>query len=122
MLPETIRNSIKTSSITCFGESNPVQAKLFILSASELGFTQFPDRGVDTPDEGSAYAYYANGGSKIKNVYGTTSAVNYWTRTPDIYGVDAAAWNVNTDGELGIDNQSIATNSGEVYIAPAFRV
>lgn len=57
--------------------------KLFVLSEIEvLGNRNFSKAG-----EGSRYAYYANGGSKVKKVNGAAS--DWWLRSPQLHSTSA---------------------------------
>lgn len=71
--------------------------KLFLLSASEI------NGGGGGGVEGSRYAYYTNGGSKIKNRNGV--AENWWTKTVTYKSNSVKSTYINTSG-------SKAENSG----------
>lgn len=129
-LPTALQNAIKPTNAKYYDASvtDPTQrvkedlnAKLFILSASELGFTKFPDYDIDVTEEGT-YAYYKAGTDKKKTLLNQTAYVNYWTRSADVSGTTETAWNVNQTGTLGVDNYPIEVGSSGVYIAPVFEI
>ena len=81
-LPSALQNVIKTvNKLTSAGNQsatiNTTSDKLFLLSEVEIfGSTTYSKSG-----EGSQYAYYKAGNSKVKKVNG--SASGWWERSPD---------------------------------------
>ena len=112
--------------------------KLFIPSAGELGFTNYPSQGSPTidPGEGSLFDYYDGthtGASVVKNIQGTTTSCVYWTRSTDITlasSISPCVWPVNSDGNLGFevtgesyrDPAQVTDSTAKYYVAPAFKI
>lgn len=99
-------------------------AKVFLPSASQLGFTQYPDSDP-IHDEGAVFAYYdgKSAEDRVKTIGDTSNNANYWLRSPDITGALETAWTVNDSGNLGDeDGNIIAINSADIYFAPAFAI
>lgn len=60
------------------GEAYTTQDKLFLLSASELGFT-----GENIKDEGAAYQFYENLENRKKTDFPSGDESCYWVRSPN---------------------------------------
>ena len=83
--------------------------KLFLLAAEEV----FGSGANYVPGEGSQYAYYAAGNTKIKTrANGTVNG--WWTRSTSLSGT-AGFWLVNTDGTPAYPGSANANSA-----APAF--
>lgn len=91
-LPQSIQSAIKPVSKTINNES--VSPKLFSLTANEV----FGLNEVAIYAEGTQYAYYAAGNSKIKKVGSTVS--NWQTSSKAKFGGNGAYCVVNTKGNL----------------------
>ena len=81
LMPSEVRNLIKeVVKRTGLGNSsstiNVTNDKLFLLSEPEV----YGSATYSQLDEGTQYAYYVNGGSKIKHVSGTVNS--WWERSP----------------------------------------
>ena len=104
-LPSALQNVIKAvNKLTSAGNQsatiNTTSDKLFLLSEVEIfGSTTYSKSG-----EGSQYAYYKAGNSKVKNVNG--SASYWWERSPD--GSNSTAF-------CGVASNSGADHHGASY-------
>lgn len=111
-LPSALQNVIKavnklTSAGKQSGTINTTSDKLFLLSEVEI----FGSTAHSKSGEGSQYAYYKAGNSKVKKVNG--SASSWWERSP--YGSDIAYFCiVGINGSASYDN---ANNSRGVAFA-----
>lgn len=81
LMPSEVQSGIReVSKTTTVGDSNSqletVSDKLFLLSEMEI----FGVRDYSAKEEGTQYAYYAAGGSKVKKLEGTAN--NWWERSP----------------------------------------
>ena len=86
-----------TSAGSASSTINTTADKLFLLSEIEIfGSTTFSKSG-----EGSQYAYYSAGNSKVKNAFG--SAAFWWTRSP---------LGRSSDGFCSVTSDGNAFNSG----------
>ena len=99
LMPSEVQAGIKeVNKLTSAGSQsstiNTTADKLFLLSEIEIfGSTTYSKSG-----EGSQYAYYSAGNSKVKNLSG--SANSWWERSPD--GSDSAIFcSVNSGGGAG---------------------
>lgn len=97
-LPGSIQSAVKPVSKTINNES--VSPKIFGLTENEVfGVKKYADYS-----EGTQYAYYAAGNSKIKKVNGTS--VNWWLSSiGTIYSIIAHVY-VKLDGSANIDNSA----------------
>jgi len=94
--------------------------KLFVLSASEMGYDAYPDYGIGVISEGEKYAYY-NTASKI-----TKKDKIYWIRSADLL-VDGFVWAIDEEGKLGIENTSTGKHESRAIdaaagVAPCFAI
>ena len=114
-MPTEVQNGIRevnklTSAGNLSDTINTTADKLFLLSEIEIfGRTNYSKSG-----EGSQYAYYSAGNSKVKNFSG--SAGYWWERSPD--GIDSTRFGHVTVG--GIDNINYASNSSGVAFGFCF--
>ena len=95
-LPAALKNVNKLSG-TGGGSTSGTQTthdKLFLLSEVEI----FGTTTYSVPGEGTQYAYYKAGNSKVKKVNG--SADYWWERSPHS-GDTTAFWYVNSSGSAG---------------------
>ena len=106
LMPSEVQAGIKeVNKLTSAGSQsstiNTTADKLFLLSEIEIfGSTTYSKAG-----EGSQYAYYSAGNSKVKNFSG--SANGWWERSP--FGNNSASFcNVDSSGDV---NLNIASNS-----------
>lgn len=112
-LPSALQNVIKAvNKLTSAGNNsatiNTTSDKLFLLSAVEIfGSTA----SWSYPGEGSQYAYYKAGNSKVKKVNG--SADSWWERSPCRGSTDNFCY-VDSNGYDSID---IASSSYGVSFA-----
>ena len=104
LMPSEVQAGIKeVNKLTSAGSQsstiNTTADKLFLLSEIEIfGSTTYSKSG-----EGSQYAYYSAGNSKVKNLSG--SANHWWERSP--YGGDSAGFcRVSSGGNAGSSNAS----------------
>ena len=106
-LPADLQNVIKAvNKLTSAGNQsatiNTTSDKLFLLSEVEIfGSTIYSKSG-----EGSQYAYYKAGNSKVKKVNG--SASNWWERSPR-GDFSSPFCYVNSDGNASYNNASISS-------------
>ena len=115
------REQIKTAKIPYFvgvlnsgsvasGE-NGVSAKVFLLSACEVGRTP-SQAGNGIPADGASVSYFANTATKDEKriaYYDDGLAKIWWLRTPltnSVNGSSVNAWHVNADGGLSTANKS----------------
>ena len=112
-LPESIQNAIKSVSKMINNES--VSAKLFSLTENEVFGTK---KYADYP-EGTQYAYYAAGNSKIKKV--GRNAAEWWLSSLGPVVVNASQYfiYVSETGSLATATPSFP-NSKKAYVAFAF--
>ena len=110
-LPSALQNVIKAvNKLTSAGNQsatiNTTSDKLFLLSEVEIfGSTTYSKSG-----EGSQYAYYKAGNSKVKKVNGSDS--DWWERSP--YGGHSASFcNVNDFGDA--DNYTASKSIGVAF-------
>ena len=98
-LQKVIKAVNKLTSIDRTGNLNTTSDKLFLLSEKEIcGTTAYSKDG-----EGSQYAYYKAGNSRVKKVNG--SASDWWERSPN-WGDSSSFCNIYLTGDLGSDNAS----------------
>lgn len=89
------------------GEAYTTQDRLFLLSASELGFT-----GDNIRDEGAAYPFYENHPENRKKTDSPSGDEScYWMRSPRPWSATNVR-SVNTDGSL--DNYNACIRNGAV--------
>ena len=84
LMPTEVQNGIReVNKLTSAGNQsstiNTTADKLFLLSEIEI----FGSVSYSKSGEGSQYAYYSAGNSKVKNLNG--SANNWWERSPDSF-------------------------------------
>ena len=112
-LPSDLQSVIKTvNNQTSVGNNSStietVSDKLFLLSEVEIfGYTQYSFSG-----EGSQYAYYKAGNSKVKNKSG--SASYWWERSP------AAGYSYMSDFCAVRNNGNPFTNTAQSVLSVAF--
>ena len=108
-LPSALQNVIKAvDKLTSAGSSsatiNTTSDKLFLLSEVEIfGSTPYSESG-----EGSQYAYYKAGNSKVKKVNGSASM--WWERSPSgsdktdfcLVSIDGDTSRYDANGSLGV--------------------
>ena len=87
---------------------NKTDDKLFLLSEIEV----FGSVGTTATGEGTQYAYYKAGNSKVKRVSG--NAVNWWERSPYISNTTQFSC-VSTAGTQGILNASTSAGLAFAY-------
>lgn len=98
--PEADREAmIRVEKTTCRnddegGKAYTTQDKLFLLSASELGFT-----GGDVKNEGAAYPFYENSENRKKTDTPSGDKCCYWLRSPTPWNADSVRI-VASDGAL----------------------
>ena len=96
LMPSEVQNGIKqvNKKATAGGGSKTIETipcKLFLLSEVEI----FGKVTYSAAGEGSQYAYYSSGNSKLKKLNGT--AISWWERSPNVN--DPIAFGcVNTSG------------------------
>ena len=106
LMPTEVQNGIReVNKLTSAGSQsstiNTTADKLFLLSEIEIfGSTTYSKSG-----EGSQYAYYSAGNSKVKNLSG--SARIWWERSPD---------GSNSTNFCRVNNDGIAYNNGASYL------
>nr|DAR10817.1 MAG TPA: hypothetical protein [Caudoviricetes sp.] len=100
-MPTEVQNGIReVNKLTSAGSQsvfiNTTADKLFLLSEIEI----FGSASYSKSGEGTQYAYYKSGGSKVKNYNGRAN--NWWERSPS--GGDSTYFClVNTNGGIGYD-------------------
>ena len=111
LMPSEVQAGIKeVNKLTSAGSQsstiNTTADKLFLLSEIEIfGSTTYSKSG-----EGSQYAYYSAGNSKVKNLSG--SANHWWERSP--YGSNSTSFcRVASTG--GASNYNASTSSGVAF-------
>ncbi len=81
--------------------------KIFPISCVETGASTTGYDGIGE-EYGTAYQYYADGGSLIKTLSGETTATSYWTRNPQwsyfYSSTSRNAYYVTTSGTIGRDS------------------
>lgn len=101
LMPTEVQNGIReVNKLTSAGSKsatiNTTADKLFLLSEIEI----FGSASYSKSGEGTQYAYYKSGGSKVKNYNGRAN--NWWERSPS--GGDSTYFClVNTNGGIGYD-------------------
>lgn len=110
-LPSALQNVIKAvNKLTSAGSQsatiNTTSDKLFLLSEVEI----FGSTTYAKPGEGSQYAYYKAGNSKVKKVNG--SASDWWERSP--YGSSSTGFCLVTRGGTAADYSASAGDSSGV--------
>ena len=115
MMPTEVQNGIReVNKLTSAGkQSSTIKTtadKLFLLSEIEIfGSAKYSKSG-----EGSQYAYYSAGNSKVKNVSG--SAISWWNRSPRSSGSTSFC----VVGSGGIGNYYSASDSRGVAFGFCF--
>lgn len=115
LMPTEVQNGIReVNKLTSVGSKsstiNTTADKLFLLSEIEI----FGSRSYSKAGEGSQYAYYSAGNSKVKNFSGSSN--NWWERSP--VGVSSAYFcRVNSNGTA---DYLYASNSRGVAFAFCF--
>ena len=104
-MPSAVQSAIKEVSKTTGAGNNSTNIvttndKLFLLSQIEI----FGQNWDSASGEGTQYAYYAAGNSKIKRIVNNTTGVNefWWTRSPTI-GYTTSFNRVQKDGNSFFD-------------------
>lgn len=106
----------KTVSKTISKNETITNQKLILPAAMEIK----GKNGLNSTDQaqGTQYAFYSAGNSAVKTKVGTTTKVQYWTRTLEDDGEDFLyCYTISTSGSLG----TVAVNTSK-YIAPIFFV
>jgi hypothetical protein len=83
------------------GKAYTTKDKLFLLSASELGFT-----GGDVKNEGTAYPFYENPKNRKKTDAPSGDESCYWARSPTPWYADRVRV-VTSDGALNSSYASL---------------
>lgn len=92
MLPSSLADSLRTVLVkTSYSESNinTTNDTVIVPSVYELFGTNTTYRSKYADQEGTQYAYYAAGNTKIKKMPSTQAATNYYTRS-DVY--ESGGW------------------------------
>ena len=106
----------KTVSKTISKNETITNQKLILPAAMEIKGKS----GLNSTDQaqGTQYAFYSAGNSAVKTTVGTTTKIQYWTRTLEDDGEDFLyCYTISTSGSLG----TVAVNTSK-YIAPIFFV
>ena len=115
-LPSALQNVIKAvNKLTSAGSQsatiNTTSDKLFLLSEVEI-FGSAGSVNFSVPGEGSQYAYYKAGNSKVKKVNG--SANNWWERSPFKSNGGAFCY-VDNKGPVNTDSNNASNSYGVAF-------
>lgn len=110
MLPSSLADSLRTVLVkTSYSESNinTTNDTVIVPSVYELFGTNTTYRSKYADQEGTQYAYYAAGNTKIKKMPSTQAATNYYTRS-DVY--ESGGW---THGKVALVSASGLQNGSD---------
>ena len=110
MLPSSLADSLRTVLVkTSYSESNinTTNDTVIVPSVYELFGTNTTYRSKYADQEGTQYAYYAAGNTKIKKMPSTQAATNYYTRS-DVY--ESSGW---THGKVALVSASGLQNGSD---------
>lgn len=113
LMPSEVQAAIKNVTKKCkssidYDTTTTVTDGLFLLSYTEVAGN--PNTMYPEPDEGSQYAYYAAGNSKVKKLTDSGAATAWWTRSPDyVIGYSETNYGAKTVTAAGTTGDNIAT-------------
>lgn len=110
MLPSSLADSLRTVPVkTSYSESNinTTNDTVIVPSVYELFGKNTTYRSQYADQEGTQYAYYAAGNTKIKKMPSTQAATNYYTRS-DVY--ESGGW---THGKVALVSASGLQNGSD---------
>lgn len=100
------------TSATITSGANGLACKVFLLSATEVGYTKSNVNSYIPDGEGAKLDYFQNGnGTSEKIAYLNGSATFWWLRSPGLYN-SAYAWRCNSNGNANGDNCTDIWGSG----------
>ena len=107
--PDTDRTNGQNYYEVGLGNIVTKSAKGILPSEKELFGTV--SKGALTQGEGTQFAFYKAGNSKVKYRQGTTTATAYWLRTLGTSSAYLKALYINTSGAAAVDSGSSTTNT-----------
>ena len=91
------------TSATINSGANGLSCKVFLLSATEVGYTKSNVNSYIPDGEGAKLDYFTNGnGTSEKIAYLNGSATRWWLRSPGLYD-STVAWSCDSDGGANLN-------------------
>lgn len=107
------------TSATINGGANGLSCKVFLLSATEVGYTKSNVNSYIPDGEGAKLDYFTNGnGTSEKIAYLNGSATLWWLRSPNLGGA-TYAWFCNSNGYADVNGCTNAWGVRSALILPS---